>query len=397
MRFKDSVWDDSEPDYAPCLKKIRNGYHWVPPRRYIEAGYTLKTYRLEGTVGDALELERARQCRELTRELLDWWEGKTKGRTPDTWGWLIARYQQDEFSSIWDVRPRTREEYRKEMAKIEAAVGNVKIQDTNFERMMTWKRTMEKKGRSLHYIKKWFTHFGLVVSHGIKIQVPHCAVIKAIRSEMRFQTPPARTVFMERQHVNKIVEEADRRRLDHVAIAILFQFEFILRGVDVYGHWSKAEGREGGIQHNNRLWEGGLVWDMFDRELTMFSKVISKTSRSLPEPYHFDLTATPHIRERLMKIPTAKRVGPVIIDHTGRPPNNWEVAKTYRTLKTACGLPDDLQLRDARSGGATEAKTMVDPSTLRDALQHTQQNTTDRYLRGRSDSANKVVKLRQAK
>ena len=51
MNFKQSLWDDSDPLYAPCMKKIRNGYFWVPPKKYRDQGYGIKTYKLEGTVG----------------------------------------------------------------------------------------------------------------------------------------------------------------------------------------------------------------------------------------------------------------------------------------------------------------------------------------------------------
>ena len=50
--------------------------------------------------------------------------------------------------------------------------------------------------------------------------------------------------------------------------------------------------------------------------------------------------------------------------------------------------------RDGRAGGITEAKAMVDPYTLQHAAQHQNQNTTDRYARDRSGSANKVIEMR---
>jgi len=60
-------------------------------------------------------------------------------------------------------------------------------------------------------------------------------------------------------------------------------------------------------------------------------------------------------------------------------------------------LPEELQIRDSRAGGITEAKDLVGTRTLQHAAQHTQSSTTDIYVRGRSDAANKVVQLRTAK
>ena len=70
MIFDEAVWDDSKPEYAPCRKPVRNVFYWAAPKKYLKAGFTLKTVRLEGTKGDGHDLERAAHCRSLTREML---------------------------------------------------------------------------------------------------------------------------------------------------------------------------------------------------------------------------------------------------------------------------------------------------------------------------------------
>jgi hypothetical protein len=220
---------------------------------------------------------------------------------------------------------------------------------------------------------------------------------------MRIQNAPARTKYLTREQVEAIVAEADRRGADHIAISLLFRFEFLLRGRDVYGEWEPLNGRKGGVQHNGSIWVKGLTWEMFDTDLTKFSKVISKTRKSLPEPYTFDLTNVPALRERLMKIPKEKRVGPVVTVRGGKPPSENAVTNGFKRIlrhlikdeaNAHLGLTDSLRISDARSGGITEAKSMVDPMMLRDAAQHTQISTTDRYVRGRSEAANNVVAIR---
>lgn len=53
---------------------------------------------------------------------------------------------------------------------------------------------------------------------------------------------------------------------------------------------------------------------------------------------------------------------------------------------------------DLRAGAMTEAKSLgADPYMLRDAAQHKEVSTTDKYSRGRSEGANTVVKLRQGR
>lgn len=395
MRFKPSVWDDSDPDYAPCIKRIRDHFRWTPPKKYRDAGYAIKGIRLEGEAGDGLDRARAHHCRALTRDMLDWYDGITAGKEPGTWAWLIGRYLSDEYSSIHETQPSTRAQYRKELAKIEAGIGNVKLSATDYTRMMQWRLTMEKNGRSRHYISKWFRHIGLPLSHGVKIGDPDCKRIKDIRSEMRIPKPPRRTTFATRDHINLIIPEADRRGWHQLSLASLFRFELMLRGTDVYGEWEPAEDRAGGIVMNGRRWVKGLTWEMFDPEVIYLEKVISKTARSLPEPYRWDLRNVPEIRRRLLQIPAENRIGPVLVMEDGLPPRSDRLTKQFKAVvRSLDDVPDDLRISDYRSGAITEASSLVDPMTLRNAAQHSQITTTDGYVRGRSSAADKVVVLR---
>lgn len=392
MRFRDSVWDDSEPEYAPCLKEIRPGYYrWVTPPKYREAGYAIKTYPVKG---DTLE-QRAAMARELTRDMLSWYDGATNGREPGTWGWLSGRYRSDEDSGIWDVQPKTRERYKRELNKIDDIVGRLKISDTNHAMLKSWERAMREKGRSAHYIKSFFTHWGLINTHGILIEVERCKELALIRSKMRIRGGGKRSTYITRDEVNAVVAEADRRGWHMVSLSVLLRFEYMLRGVDVYGQWEPAEDRTGGIQHKGRMWVNGLCWEMFTPDLNQFSKVISKTAASNPDPYHFDVI--PEVRRRLLQKPKNQRVGPVIVMPDGLPPKHDIITKRFKTIVRHLELSDDLQIRDNRAGGITEAKSVADPFMLRDAAQHTQISTTDRYVRGRSDAANKVVQMRRKK
>lgn len=393
--YRPSLWDDTEPLYAPGRKKIRDTYYWVPPKKYKDAGYAVKSINI-GKVHEADEADVARQCRILTREMVQWYDGEVESRVQEgSWGYLIQRYIHDAESAIHDVRPNTRAQYIKVLDRIGDAIGAVQVEETDYATLIGWRRAMEQNGRSTHYIKKWFTHFGLVLSHGVKIKMPGCRDVKEIRSEMRIKTPPRRNAYATRDQIEKIVAELDRRNLGYVSLAVLIRFEFMLRGVDVYGQWSPAEGRHGGIRHNGKLWEDGLTWEMIDSDVTSFTKVISKTRDSMTEPYTFDLTATHEIRRRLLAVPKEKRVGPVIVLKDGSVPKDTVLVNRFRRVVNDIeGIPNNLRISDARSGGITEAKQFVDPYLLRDAAQHTQVTTTDIYARGRSDGANKVVRLR---
>lgn len=398
MNFKQSLWDDSDPLYAPCMKKIRNGYFWVPPKKYRDQGYGIKTYKLEGAVGDGEDMARARHARALTREMVNWYEGVTEGKQPGTWAWLIARYLNDEDSDIWEVRSNTRKQYKEVTYMIERAIGSVFLAETDFTRMRAWQRVMREKGRSASYIKRWYNHLSMILSYGIKIGDAEtrddCLRIKAIRGEMRIKGGARRQVFITRQDVDLVVAEADRRGWGHLSLSLLLRFELMLRGVDVYGQWVPAENNEGGIRHHGAIWVDGMTWDMVAPDVSQITKQISKTRDSMPEPYTFDLTHLPDLRRRIMAIPMDKRTGPLIVDQSGLPPKQGMVSKRFKIITRHLGLDEALQIRDGRAGGITEAKAMVDPYTLQHAAQHQNQNTTDRYARDRSGSANKVIEMR---
>lgn len=83
---------------------------------------------------------------------------------------------------------------------------------------------------------------------------------------------------------------------------------------------------------------------------------------------------------------------------TGQPYTISGWAQAFRRIRRSLGLSEDLKSMDARAGGLTEASTVVsDPKLLRDAGQHKASATTDKYLRGRSASANTVIKMRGSK
>lgn len=404
MRFEQSLWDDTDPDYAPGLSKTRGTFYWRPARKYVAAGYQIKSFKLGGEVGDGLDHARAYQCRELTREMLRWHEGQTSGREPGTWGWIIGRYLHDEYSDIQTVRPATREKYKREMARIEDAVSNVLLADTDYARLMEWRLTMQRKGRSNSFIKKWFTHWGLALSHGVKLGDAECIRIQSIRSRMRIAHTAPRAVYATREQVDAIVREVDATGALWASLAILLRFEFALRGTDVYGQWEMAdENRGGGITYEpnegarRRVWVDGMTWDMIDAGVTRLTKTISKTAKSNPEPYVFPIEGVAEVQRRLLSIPLSERVGPVIKAEDGLPPKDGRITRLFKKAVRDLGLPDDLQLRDLRAGGLTEGSEYDNPWALQHAGQHTQITTTNRYVRDRDRGVREVVAFRQGK
>lgn len=401
MQYRDSLWDNSEPDYAPCITYSKGIYpRWKAPKKYIDAGYQFKGIKLDGRKGDGNDLARAEKCREYTRDMVRWWNGEEANRIDtDTWIYLIARYKDDDFSPMnTNVKANTRLGYLQQLKIVEDVWGDVNVASCDFESLMTVKLAMENKGRSRDYIKRHFDTMKRVAKYGKVLR--HQGAIQALMSieGVKVGGSPSRNVNPTREQVMQVVAEADARGMAAFACGLLIQYEYALRAVDVRGHWLPADQAEGGIQWKGRRWQDGLTWDMFDGQITQFSKVISKTAKSLPEPYTFSLDQNPEIRDRLMKLPNAGRAGPVLVNTTtGMPYDQMTWTRTWARLRDAIGLPKELKCMDLRAGAISEAEaagaTMVQ---LRDAGQHKNQGTTQRYIRNRSNNAQKVVELRKA-
>lgn len=401
--FKPALWDNSDPSYAPGL--IRGGrnqthIYWSAGKRYVEAGYTLKRVRLAVLEpGAPIPYEVAAKCRELTREMLHWYEDSAPKVTPGTWHHLIARYKSDEFSPIRSVKANTREGYHYWLDQIDGVMGEVKLEQTTYDLLMRIKRGKEAKGRSTHHIHSWFSCLRRVARYGIVIEEPGAARMAEILSNMRIATPPARQSIATREQIEAIVAEADKDNLRTFAAGTLIQWWFGLRAVDVRG------------QYLNGQWADGITWGMFNDDFTAFEKVISKTSRSMPEAYRFDVTIVPGLRQRILELraslhphylqPHMPLTLSVASGKAGRPRtgraytvSGW--SQIWRRLRERAGVPKNVWCMDMRAGAITDASQIpgVSLSQLRNAAQHKDAATTGRYIRERSADLNRVVELR---
>lgn len=398
--FKPALFDGTDPLYAPGLSFSRRTASWKAPAKYVKAGYEPKSVNLNmpGEKDDHLAPNRAQRCRDLTRDLLRWWEGQEQARASyGTWGYVIERYRGDRFSPYADVKGNTRRGYDYTTDKWVKIIGHMRIPALTFEKIKQIEEAMREKGRSDAYVKRMFTMLRGLASYGAKIEETRkdCREVKMILSDMRFRNAPQRSVFATWDQVQAVVEKADADGAFIWATGVLIQFEFMLRAVDVRGQWI-ADNGEGGITRDGRRWQDGLTWEMFAPDLSSFEKVISKTARTMPDPYTFDLAGVPYLRDRMARMRPQSAVGPVFVSRTGLPYDQTTWARMWRSYAREAGVPDSIRVMDMRASGATEARTVTENQfDLRDAAQHTQVSTTNRYVRGRSAAANNVVQLRQ--
>lgn len=406
--FSPALWDDSDPLYTPTSSWSGKAMYWKAPAKYRRMGFTPSSARLPGYRDDGRDLERAAEARRLTRAMLAAY-GTGPAVVTGTWHWLIERYRQDEFSPIHEVKANTRINYEWMLQKWDAAIGPLLIRQMTYEQIKRIQKAMADKGRSDSYVHRMFTMLRTVASYGRVIKSAEAKEVSEVLSEIRFRTAPKRSVAPTREQIRRIVDEADARGMHDFAAGLLLQWVYAMRAVDIRGQWfeiTEAQAAAGGVvrrsvvKRNRKVtihysrWQDGLTWDMIEPDLTGFSKVISKTERSTPEPMRFDLTNAPELRSRLRLLGNSGKVGPVI--RAGDMPYSvYGWAQAFRRLRTALDLPDVIKAMDARAGALTEAARMgADPFVLRDAAGHANVSTTDVYVRGRDHASAKVVKLR---
>lgn len=390
--FKQSLWDGSDPAYAPCAGVTSGIVYWRAPARYRKAGYAVTIVRL----GSApITLDHAAKARDLTREMVRWFEeGETKIE-PNTWAHLIASYKTDDVSPLRDVKANTRQDYLDRLAYWEPVIGHLRVAEMSFVEAKRIVRGMQDKGRSAHFIKSKFTMLRILAGYGVAIQMPGARDVRDVLGELKLKSPRPRTASPTEAQISAIIAKADEAGSHSFALGLLIQWHLTLRAIDVRGDWFAIQPGEdrSGIVRGKRRWADGLTWDMIDRDVTTLTKTPSKTEESMPEALVFDLTLVPAVRERLLQI--ENRVGPVIVDRHGMPYDRFMWSDLFRKFRAAAEVPDDVWMMDTRAGAINDAKRKgADPLSLQRQANHADFKTTQRYLRERSEGANNVLRLR---
>lgn len=401
-----------DPLYAPGLKRSKGHSYWAPPKKYAEAGYKVRNVRIDGSAEEI-----AAQCRALTLEMLQWFEDQHKPKVQEgTWGLLIRRYLRDEFSPIQEVKGNTRSSYEWACNRWIEAIGGVRITETGYEDLVRWRRAAkdgqeardraenerrryrmaEEPGLSLQlrkvdgtaYVKRMFTQLRMVASYGIVLRMDGIKDVRDTLAEMRISAPKPRTASPTQAQVEAIIAAADAAGDTGFALGIALQWWLTLRAVDVRGQMLPSG--------DGKRWADGLTWDMIDRDITTITKTPSKTEEAMPDALVFDLTLIPDVRARLQAIPQDHRIGPVIRQTNGGTFDKRLWAGKWRKYADAAGVPAEIKMMDTRAGAINHAKRLgVDPVMIRNQANHASLTTTDRYLRERSDDANRVIEMRR--
>lgn len=373
-----------DPSYAPGLFRVRDTIYWRACRPAIRMGYMKKPVKLPGIEGDGQDNLRRAKARDMCRDVLRWVDEQDRPKiVPNSWKWLIVRYRTDEISPYRDVKANTRKSYDEHLARWADAIGAVSLADTDYAAIKRWQKAMEAKGRSHHYIKGMFTMLRIVAAYGVMLRAPGADSVRSILSAMRFSASSPRTVAPTQEQIEAIIAKADAAGDAMFALGLSLQWWLTLRAVDVRGQM--LEGR----------WQDGLTWTMIAPDLSSITKVPSKTEKSNAEPMVWSLHSLPEIRARLAAIPADERVGPVIKRAGGKTYDRFLWSDLFRRYREQAGVPAEIKLMDTRAGAINHAKHAgATPIEMQHAANHADFSTTNRYVRGRNDAANKVIQLR---
>jgi hypothetical protein len=373
-----------DPSYAPGLFKVRNTFWWRACRPAIAQGYMKKPVKLPGVEGDDQDGLRRAKARDMCRDVLRWVDEQDRPKIiPNSWKWLIARYRSDEISPYRDVKANTRQSYDFHLHRWDEAIGPITLEATDYTAIKRWKKAMEDKGRSQHYIKGMFTMLRVVAAYGVMLRAPGADSVRSILSVMRFSASSPRQIAPTQGQIEAIIAKADEAGDSMFALGLSIQWWLTLRAVDVRGQM--LDGR----------WQDGLTWAMVAKDLSTITKVPSKTEKSNAEPMVWGLSQIPDVRARLAAVPADERVGPVIKRAGGKTFDRYLWSDLFRRYREQAGVPDDVWMMDTRAGAINHAKNSgATPIEMQHAANHAAFSTTDRYVRGRNDAANKVIQLR---
>lgn len=395
MPYDPTALDGGDPLYMPNTSRSRDIFYWRAPRPAKNAGFTPERTALPGRAGDGRDAERAQMARELTREALRFAEGHEIGPAKGTWSHLIQRYLVDEFSPYQSVKGNTKATYRHEADYWREAIGAAVIADTDLHFIKTLEKKMKAKGRSAHFISTRFGALRRVANYGIALRMKDAAEVASILGVLRFAGGLSRDVNPTGAQLLAVVKAADDAGDSLFSLSVLLQWWLSLRSIDVRGDFIPTETADGGIKRKGAVWRDGLTWDMISPDLSVITKVISKTARHDARPAVFDITPLSDLRNRLAQIPTDKRIGPVILRRNGAPYDRHDYADAWRKYADAAGLPKEIQCRDLRAGAINDALAKgASPLQAQHAARHASFDTTQIYIRTRDGSAAQVIALR---
>ncbi|BEV46026.1 tyrosine-type recombinase/integrase [Afipia carboxidovorans] len=394
----------------PGLKRKSNKdgsfrWYWEARSDLAKRGYRPSSVRLHYPDTPDGNLQRAARCRMLWAEMLAWESGGgafARRGYDGTIRSLCNLFQTDEYSPYKKAKWNSQRLYDQSIKIIVSTVGDRVVRGRigpDFQRWHSKWGEPKAKGKParLTRAKHAIDTLRRVISFGVTQGFDDCVKVDVILGKLRFDTPAPRSEKLTREQVEAVRGKAHELGLHSIALATVLQFELAFRQKDVIGEWEPCEEATGGIVHNGTRWVNGLTWSHVDANMIL-RKAPVKTKRHGIEVEH-DLKLYPMLIEELARIPTGRRVGPMILSEaTGEPYKHRTFTQTWRRVAKAAGIPSHVKNMDARAGAISEAyDSGADETSVMKLAGHRNRQTSARYNRGSLEQTSRVAMIRQAK
>jgi integrase len=390
--------------------------YFVPGRNAISANYAPKTVRIDGFDDvvlrykhdwppsrplDARAEQLAKKCQKLFAETEKWLadngrvSSSVKYKYDGTFGSLINIYQTHEYSPYSRLARASKENADYELRKLKNTVAERRLDKLDGTDFWRWYCEFSEPAYPGGPERLWdayniMTRVRGVFTFGIWLRLPDCRELREILGLIRLPNPASRTQAMTYQQARDFIAKAHELGYPEMALAQALEFELTLRQGDVIGKWE--------FQKNDRstlVWVG-LRWEKISPDLHLIYKTY-KRGRDVV----FDLKRPQLLYAELCCLPTfpiLPKTGPVIVDSkTGQVFEYEEFRRRWRMIARAAGIPDEVQNRDARPGGVSEARSAgADRDDIRQHAGHAQAKTTDIYIRETLEATSRVGDARAA-
>jgi hypothetical protein len=343
------------------------------------------------------------RCKDLQGQMLAWAAnegGFPKDSYDGTVASLARRYFSDEFSPYRNMKWNSQIHHDKCGKIIVATVGARQVRKLLGPDFKRWAASWGAPADEGRPVRPWRAKHCIdavrrMIAYGVTCGYDDCMRADTILGKLRFPTPPARSEILTLDQTIIFCRKAHEMGVGSLALATMIQHETTLRQKDVIGEWVPDIDAKGGIQYRNKRWMNGITWANIDRDMIL-RRTPGKTARHGINVEH-DLKLLPLVMSEIAQVPPEKRVGPVIISEaTGEPYKNRTFTQTWRRVADAAGLPRNVQNRDARAGGITEAYDAG--ATTNDAMKlagHTDPRTSAKYNRRSLKQASRAASLRE--
>lgn len=367
--------------------------YWVARQDLVKAGYRPKVVRLHYDLSDPLLVAR---CHALQAEMLEWAAGNQLGKPAlydGTFASLVRRYETDPDSGYAELEETTQSSYSKTMAALMKHKGARRIETVTGADVKRWYKEMVES-----HSKSWARYsinvLKVVLSYGGTNRIKEARELRLELKLARFKGGKRRTNFLTHDQVIAFRAAAHEMGYGWMALCLTLQFDFGFRRRDVIGRWVKDRGGAAGIRRRKRVWGDGLTWGNID-EHGILRRLVSKTAKTTAITAVHAIADYPDVEAELARIPVDRRVGPIVLNANGLPPNEVQCRYAFRMIARKAGIPDEVWQMDARAGADTEAyESGATEEEAMALLTHSERKTSRGYLRDLTEQSHRAAAKR---